>query len=399
MLCSHLLDTLFWILVVPAVAATLLSVKTGRRFLEYVQERVEEPDGGEPTEWPEATLIVPVKGVEHGLADNLRSLAGQDYPGYELLVCCSSPCDPALDVVRTALGDRCGVVIADEPPLDTGEKIHNLMAAVEAAAARTAVLAFADSDGAVPADWLRKLIAPLRDETLGAATTYRWHFPEEGGFWPLLRSVWDSAVASNMDTRDQGFAWGGGTALRRGVFESAQVVRFWRGAVSDDYRLTDALHAAGLRVRFVPEAMVATTGQCTGGEFLAWCVRQLTITRVYRFRMWMSGCASHILYCGAELLCLLQLLQGNLVGLGALLLIILPGMAKGAMRGYACMLMFPQREAWLERYGWAYFWMTPVATWVWLYGFVRSGLTRRIAWRGRVYDLLSEKATRQVGNV
>ena len=33
-LCSHLLDTLFWILVVPAVAATLLSVKTGRRFLE-----------------------------------------------------------------------------------------------------------------------------------------------------------------------------------------------------------------------------------------------------------------------------------------------------------------------------------------------------------------------------
>lgn len=398
MLSSHLLDTLFWILVIPALAATMLSVKTGRRFLEYVQARVGGQELAESTEWPEATVIVPVKGVEHGLADNLGSLAGQDYPEYELLVCCSSARDPGLGVVQAALGDRCRVVVAGEPPPDTGEKIHNLMAAAEVVSARTAVLAFADSDGEVPADWLRKLIAPLLDGTLGATTTYRWHFPEEGGFWPLLRSVWDSAVASNMDTRDQGFAWGGGMALRREVFESAQVVRYWRGTVSDDYRLTDALHAAGLRIRFVPEAMVATTGQCSGVEFLAWCVRQLTITRVYRFRMWMSGCLSHILYCGAQLLCLLQLLQGNLLALGALLLIVLPGMAKGGMRAYACTLIFPHREAWLERYSWSYFWMTPVATWVWLYGFVRSGLTRRITWRGRVYDLYGEKTTRHVGD-
>ena len=97
------------------------------------------------------------------------------------------------------------------------------------------------------------------------------------------------------------------------------------------------------------------------------------------------------------MLSVLQLLQGNLVGIGALLLILLPGMAKGGMRAYICSLTFPGHEAWLERYGWAYFWMTPFATWVWLYAFLRSGFTRRIAWRGRVYELLSESRAKEIG--
>lgn len=398
MLFSRLLDTLFWVFAVPAVGASLLSVKTGRRFLEYVQERLPPPADGEPSAaaWPRAALIVPVKGLEHGLAANLRALAAQDHPAYELLVCCSSASDPALDVVRATLGDACRLVVAGDAPADLGEKIHNLLAAVEAAGPEAEVLAFADSDGTVPPGWLRKLVAPLQDPSLGAATGYRWHFPAEGGFWPLMRSVWDASVASNMDTQDRSFAWGGGTAIRRETFAAARVEQFWRGTVSDDYRLTAALQAAGLGIRFVPEAMVATEGACTGPEFLSWSVRQLTITRVYRFRLWLAGCLSHIAYCGAQLLCLLQLQQANLIGLGALVLIVLPGMAKGSMRAYACQLMFPEREAWLERHGWAYFWLTPAATWLWLYGFLRSGLTRRIRWRGRVYDLISERETREI---
>ena len=397
MVCSHLLDALFWLFAVPACVAALLSAKDGRRFLEYVEDRLREaaavPDG----DLPPAALIVPVKGAEPGLAANLASLAAQDYPRYEVVACCADPADPAVVVARSALGPDCRIVVAGEPPADTGEKIHNLLAAVDALSDAPQVLAFADSDGKVDPGWLRKLVAPLGDDGLGAATTYRWHFPEGGGFWPLLRSVWDSSVATIMDRNDRSFAWGGGTAVRRSAFEAARVREHWTGAVSDDLRLTAALHAAGLGIRFVPEAMVATTGHCSGAEFLAWTVRQLTITRVYRFRTWLAGCVSHLVYCGAQALCLLQLLHGSFVGLGALLLIMLPGMAKGGMRGYVCGLVFPGREAWLERYAWAYFWMTPLSTWVWLYAFLRSGLTRRITWRGRAYDLLSETRAREVG--
>ncbi len=397
MLCSHLLDTLFWAVSLVAVVVALMSVKRGRRFLEYVEDRTREPPQEPPSRWPSVALIVPVKGVETGLASNLGSLASQDYPSFELIVCCSDPYDPALEVARATLGQSCSLVIAGEPSSEIGEKIHNLTAAVAAAGDGAEVLVFADSDGQVPPDWLRKLVAPLEDLTLGATTAFRWHFPVEGGFWPLMRSVWDSAIATILDTQDRSFAWGGGTAVRRESFDAAQVPNHWRGAVSDDYRLSDAMQSANLGIRFVPEAMVPTIGQCTRPEFLHWTVRQLTITRVYRFRMWIGGCVTHILYCTAQLLCVLQLLHGNWIGLGALLAIVVPGMAIGGMRAYACALVFPDREAWLERYGWAYFWMTPLATWIWLYAFLRSGMTRRISWRGRTYELRSEREVREVG--
>lgn len=397
MLPSYLLDGLFWTFAVLAVAAALGSVKRGRRFLEYVQERLANPDAKQVSEWPSTALIVPVKGSEAGLAENLRSLASQDHPRYELVIACADAADPALDVARGALGPTCRVVVAGDPPPGTGEKVHNLIAAVGAVGRNAEVLAFADSDGRAQPDWLRKLTAPLLDRGLGASTGFRWHFPEDGGFWPLLRSVWDSSIVTTMDTDDKNFAWGGAMALRRETFESADVLGHWRGAVSDDYRLAQAVRAAGTGVRFVPEAMVETPGRCGGPEFLAWTVRQLTITRVYSFRRWAAGCVSHVVYCAAQVLCLAQVVLGNpFAGLGALLLIVLPGMASGGMRAYACALVFPHREDWLGWNGWAYFWMTPLATWVWLYAFLRSGATRRIRWRGRIYELRSESGTREI---
>ena len=107
---------------------------------------------------------------------------------------------------------------------------------------------------------------PLADETIGATTGFRWYFPEDGGFWPLLRSVWDSTIAGNMNTKDRNFAWGGGMAVRRATFEQARVAEFWKGTVSDDYRLTAALNKARLGIRFVPGGMVATTLEDIGSD-------------------------------------------------------------------------------------------------------------------------------------
>ena len=58
--------------------------------------------------------------------------------------------------------------------------------------------------------------------------------------------------------------------------------------------------------------------------------------------------------------------------------------------------MFPEREEWLERFGWIYFWLAPLATWVWLYAFCASAMTRRIRWRGYEYALLSASETQLI---
>lgn len=397
-----MLSFLFWFFVAPAALAALYSVRMGRDYLLYVQAAVRAPFDNDPDEpppyLPPVTLIVPVKGLDHDLTQNLRSLATQDYPDYELIVVCRSASDDALRVAQMAMEGRARIEVADHPLEDTGEKVHNLRHAVKLARPESEVFVFADSDGQVAAGWLRALVMPLAEEKVGATTGFRWYFPEDGGFWPLMRSVWDSTIAGNMSTKDRNFAWGGGMAVRRETFTEARVAEFWKGAVSDDYRLSTALNKAGLGIRFVPGGMVATTGTCTRHEFLDWAKRQLIITKVYRKKLWIAGFISHIIYCGAMVMSLAMAVAGNPLAIAGVAVTVIPGMAKGAMRSYAARLMFPEREEWLDQHSWAYFWLVPIATWVWLYTFASSALTRRIEWRGHVYELIAPDRTRLISD-
>jgi ceramide glucosyltransferase len=272
-----------------------------------------------------------------------------------------------------------------------------LLAAVAAARTASEVFVFADSDGQVVAEWMANLVQPLSDQQVGASTGFRWYFPEEGGFWSLVRSAWDSTIVARLGADDsKNFAWGGAMAIRRETFDAANVAEYWQSSISDDYRLADAVHAAKLGVHFTPKAMVATPGETSRDEFLYWATRQMIITKVYRRSLWTVGLVAHIIYCGAIVACLLMALTGNLLGLGGLVVITIPGMAQGASRGHAGTLMFPGQQEWFERHGSIYFWMTPLATWVWLYAFLASATTNRIRWRDYEYELIAPDKTRLI---
>lgn len=376
---------LFWVLAVPAVLAGVSSLRAGRRQL-----RSAAPGGLGWT--PAVTLIVPVKGQEPGLEENLRSLAAQDYPDYELLVTARDAADPAL-AVRPP-GAR--VVIAGAGEARTGEKINNLLAAVAQARPESQVLAFADSDGRVEPAWLRALVAPLEDPAVGASTGYRWYFPETGGWWALLRSSWNAVIAGGFGAGQPSFAWGGAMAMRRETFGSAGVGEYWRGAVSDDYRLTQAVRAAGLDIRFAAGAMVAAPGDSSGREFLSWATRQMIITKVYAPRLWWLGMAAHVMYCGVQALGLVLAVQGRFWTLPVVLATVLPGMWRAELRRRAARLWFPQRAGWLDCHRRAYFWLSLPTTWIWLYTFLASAFTRTIEWRGYRYHLVGPSETRVV---
>jgi ceramide glucosyltransferase len=367
---------LFCLLAIPAILAGLASVQTGRRQLAATPPRL--PD------WtPPATLIVPVKGHDHGLTENLRSLAAQDYPDYELLITARDPSDPAL----ASAPPTARIVIAGPGDPSTGEKINNQLAALAQARPSTKVFAFADSDGRVEPSWLRSLTAPLQDPHTGASTGYRWYFPDRGGLWSLLRSSWNAVIAGSFGSGRPNFLWGGAMALRRETFHSARVAEFWRGAVSDDYRLTEAVRTAGLNIVFAPGATVAAPGDCSAREFLSWATRQMIITKVYAPRLWWLGLAAHVLYCAAQALGLIILVQGRLWPLPIFLLTILPGMYRAELRRRTARLWFPKRAQWLDRHARAYFLLSLPTTWIWLYTFLASAFTRTIEWRGTVYDL------------
>ena len=150
---------------------------------------------------------------------------------------------------------RVKVVLAHATDAGSSEKIQNLMAAVRAARKRSRVLAFADSDGRVTSGWLRALVAPLAEPGVGASTGFRWLLPDPPDFWSLMRGVWDAVAAGTLGAGNNRFAWGGAMAIRKEVFFEARVPEFWRGALTDDYTLSQAVHAAGLSIAYAPGAL------------------------------------------------------------------------------------------------------------------------------------------------
>jgi hypothetical protein len=152
----------YWFFVAPALLLALLSLRGERKRAAYVERRLAES----PSKFPPASVIVPVKGPDEGLSENLAALAALDYPDYELIVCARS----AGDIPPVVLPRRAKIVLAEGADPDTGEKIQNLLAAVRAVRKGSRILAFADSDGRPSPGWLRALAAPLAEEGVGAST-------------------------------------------------------------------------------------------------------------------------------------------------------------------------------------------------------------------------------------
>ena len=129
---------------------------------------------------------------------------------------------------------------------------------------------------------------------------------------------------------------------------------FWRETVSDDYALSDAVHRAGLRIVFAPGAMAVSTGRTGAGEFLAWARRQLTITRVYRPRLWSTALLAHIFYCGGMAAAIVASIHGSRGAEWVLLAQLSPGMLKGANRATLAKAELPAYQSWFDRHAWVH---------------------------------------------
>jgi ceramide glucosyltransferase len=359
----------------PAVLFAILSLRGERRRAAYVVQRLAETSHI----LRPATVVVPVKGDDQGLAGNLLALATLDYPDYELIVAAHS----AADIPPGVLPPRVRVVLAHGDDPLTSEKIQNLQAAVRVARQRSEILAFADSDGRVPRGWLSALAAPLAEPGVGASTGFRWFVPARLSFWSLLRGVWDAVSAGMLGPGDCPFAWGGAMALRKQVFYEARVPDRWKGAVSDDYTLSAAIHQTGLRVAFAPAAMVPDSGSTSAAELWRWARRQLTITRFCNPGLWRLALVGHMVYCAGMAACIAALAAGRLPALGLLAAQLLPGMWKGVRRAGLAHAALPE----IAPRRWAHAALQPLATWLWLALLAGSATNRTIAWRGNRYDL------------
>ncbi len=370
----------------------LQSLLSGIRYAAYVRRETSRPL---PDFQPFVSVIAPGRGLEPGLIDNLHSLVTQEYPRYEVLFVFDALDDPALKIVdalkKTATVATHTVITG--PATDSGQKVHNLCVAVNRIDPRSEVLVFVDTDARPAQDWLRKLVAPLVDESLGASTGYRWFIPDRGGIASRLRSVWNASVASALgsDTA-KNFCWGGSTAIRRATFTKLDVSERWRGSVSDDFTITHVLKEAKLPIHFTPLCLVASVGDCDFRELIEFTTRQIKITRVYASHLWLplllGSALFAIAFFGGQILLILQVLKilSPTVLLPFVLLIIFTlGAAKSFIRFRAVSSVL--KTSHLDLLAHTLLW--PFASLLYLYNAVVAGFSRRIKWRGITYELKS----------
>ena len=359
-----------------AIVLALLALRGDHGRATYVAEKLSEPIPDSAC--PPATIIVPVKGNDETLAANLLSLASQTYPDYELIIVARAKEDVPPDV----LPEKARLVIAGDGDPSTGEKINNLLAAIKAARSQSKIFAFADSDNTVNPNWLRSLAGPLADPNVGLATGYRWHVPTPPDFWSCLRSSWNAAIAGTFHGDNNSFAWGGAMAIRRETFTKGKVSTYWKGTVSDDFRISHAVRATSLRIVYAPGAVVADTSHTTAAEFFSWIKRQLIVTRVYEPKLWWMAFTAHVIYCTAMPL-------GAIYAPFVLVLQLWLGMVKGRNRAKLARACLPAHDSWFRYYGWIHTIVVPFATWIWLFSLLASARTTTIEWRGRTYTLRS----------
>jgi ceramide glucosyltransferase len=120
---------------------------------------------------PPISILKPLKGIDPGIWENFCSHCEQDYPEFQLIFGVSDSGDPAIEVVRKLQSKYPSIpidLIVCDRVLGANIKVSNLVQMLPAA--RHELLLVNDSDIRVPSDYLRKVITPLADASVGLVT-------------------------------------------------------------------------------------------------------------------------------------------------------------------------------------------------------------------------------------
>ncbi len=137
---------------------------------------------------PPASIVKPVRGLDHEAYENFASFCRLDYPVYEVVFAVSDACDPVIAVIEKLRADFPSTsirLITNVPRVGTSDKVNNLCQLAQNA--KYDLLAMSDSDVRVEPDYLRQVAAPFADREVGAVTAF-------------YRSLSAGNLASNLDS-------------------------------------------------------------------------------------------------------------------------------------------------------------------------------------------------------
>jgi ceramide glucosyltransferase len=247
---------LFQILAVLGTVSSLgyyaVCLWSASRFLR----RKAAGEGARPTPaFPAVSILKPLRGTDPKMYESFRSHCLQDYPVYEIIFGVSDANEPAILLVEKLKAEfpQCAIrLMVCSENLGANTKVSNLVQMVRAA--RYEYLIVNDSDIRVGPDYLRRVLAPLADPTVGLVTC-------------LYRGVANSTVGSRLEalgistdfcagvlvahTVENGMRFGLGSTLafRRRDLQAIGGFEAFADYLADDYQLGSRIAALGLKVK------------------------------------------------------------------------------------------------------------------------------------------------------
>jgi ceramide glucosyltransferase len=341
---------------------------------------------------PPVSILKPLKGVDPEIYASFRSHCLQDYPEYEIIFGVSDAGDPAVGSVRQLqqeFPERAIRLIVCDKILGTNVKVSNLEQMV--GVAKFEHLIVNDSDIQVERDYLRRVIAPLAEESYdergvgfvtclyrGVAARTLGSQLESLGIVDFCASV---LVARQLEGELR-FGLGSTLAFRRNDLERAGGFRAIVDYLADDYELGRRIASLGLKVELSDVVVETHLPAYTTREFFAHQLRWGRGVRDARAGGYAGLIATFGLFWA-----LLNVIASHAAPWSGMLL--------GAMVLLRLAVVFVGANSVLhDKQFLKHLWLLPfrdlIAVWVWLASFAGHTVT----WRGDRFELKNGKLLR-----
>jgi ceramide glucosyltransferase len=235
----------------------LLSALALASFLRDTRKKLKQPQLPQ-SQLPPVSILKPLKGVDPEIWESFCSHCEQEYPEFQLIFGVNDPADPAVEVVHKLQAKYPNLpieLIVCDRVLGANIKVSNLAQMLPAA--RHELLLVNDSDIRVPADYLRKVITPLIDASVGLVTCL-YHGVASPTARPTLGSRLEAlgistdfvpgVLSARFLERGLHFGLGSTLAFRHRDLEAIGGFEALLDYLADDYELGRRIASTGKKV-------------------------------------------------------------------------------------------------------------------------------------------------------
>ncbi len=273
---------------IQLIFVVILSFIFKRRFIEFNNwSKISS------YKWPNAEVILCLRGTDQNLYDLLKKLSKQIYLGtWQLQIIIDSLDDNSLKIVKY-FQDNHSIPSLDKPswqnlnidfltdrPKEGSLKCASLLKAFNNLNKESSVIAFVDADASISNDWLSHLVRSCSQPGVGAVSGNRWYKCQSNNMGAWIRSIWNYGALTLMTIYS--IPWGGTLAVRREVIDQGDWPMILKDGLCEDTGLIDPLKKLNLRYVFRPELIITNKDEKINLFDLSdWLTRQLLTTRIH----------------------------------------------------------------------------------------------------------------------